>query len=195
MTATTRVESISSDDDDALADLARVVALVSTCLRGSSRWVILSHHCSFSWAPPRPLGGSISRSRAHGRAAARCPCGPGEPGELSSRPVASWKRRLNSSLRASTSFVRSSSLVVAARGVLWLFGHQIVTSACAARPGTHDERGLDRQLLDGALHGGAGQRLVDAAELEHDPARAARRRPRTRGCPCPNPCGSRPASG
>src|SRR5438876_916329 len=34
--------------------------------------------------------------------------------------------------------------------------------------GAGDELGLDRQLLDGALHGAPGHLLADATELEHD---------------------------
>ena len=40
----------------------------------------------------------------------------------------------------------------------------------AVGPGSHDELRLHRQLLDRALHGGARERLVDAAELEEHPA-------------------------
>src|SRR5688572_1971667 len=40
-----------------------------------------------------------------------------------------------------------------------------------------DELGLDRELLDGALHGAASELLVHAGQLEHDPARLDHRDP------------------
>ena len=58
------------------------------------------------------------------------------------------------------------------------------------------ELGLDRQLLDGALHGAPWPApRCTPAELEHDAARLHDGDPAARGCPCPSPCGSRPASG
>src|SRR3984957_11444055 len=40
----------------------------------------------------------------------------------------------------------------------------------AVGTGTHDEPGLERQLLNGPLHGGAGELLVDAGQLEEHAA-------------------------
>ena len=83
----------------------------------------------------------------------------------SSCPVTCWNRRLNSSCFVSTSRV-SSSMSASFRRSLVL-RHQTSTSSCGR---AHDELGLDGQLLDGALHGGLGQLLGNAGELEHDAA-------------------------
>src|SRR5580692_1323169 len=97
---------------------------------------------------------------------------------LSSWPVASWKRRLNSSLRASPSRVASSSPSSWARSV-----------ALAIRPllphvrADHEAR-LEGQLLNGPLHGRARQLLVDAGQLEQDAARVHHGNPQL-GVPLP----------
>src|SRR5947209_2768424 len=79
-------------------------------------------------------------------------------------PVASWKRSWNSSCLASLScWMRASS--GRSRTAALFFA---ISSDLRLDAGAGDELGLDRELLDGALHGAPGQLLVHAGELEHD---------------------------
>src|SRR3954468_11125544 len=79
---------------------------------------------------------------------------------FSSAPVAAWKRRLNSSWRASASFSpRSSSFRLRS----WLALKEISLP--------FHELGLHRQLAPGEAQCLLRERLGDAGELEHDPAR------------------------
>src|SRR6516165_10648673 len=80
---------------------------------------------------------------------------------FSSAPAAAWKRRLNSSCRVSASRSRSSSSV---RSPMSLARKQITALA------RHELR-LDRELLPGETERLLGERLRDAGELEHHPAR------------------------
>src|SRR5438445_9875326 len=82
-------------------------------------------------------------------------------------PVASWKRRLNNVSFDSAMRCTSSSSPRSRSGALFF----AIASDLRLDPGAGHELRLDRQLLDGALHRGAGQFLGDAAELEHDAAR------------------------
>src|SRR5438445_4691475 len=88
-------------------------------------------------------------------------------------PVASWKRRLNNVSFDSAMRCTSSSSPRSRSGALFF----AIASDLRLDPGTGHELRLDRQLLDGALHGGAGQFLGDAAQLEHDAARLHDRDP------------------
>src|SRR3954469_1314749 len=79
---------------------------------------------------------------------------------FSSAPVAAWKRRLNSSWRASASFSpRSSSFRLRS----WLALKEISLP--------FHELGLHRQLAPGEAQRLLRERLGDAGELEHDPPR------------------------
>src|SRR5271155_5434211 len=110
---------------------------------------------------------------------------------LSSWPVAAWKRRLNSSILASASLPSSSSSVeprrsAAARPLAitphplrpsrtWpLHGHSIGSLCVLPSRLSHlalHELGLHRELVHGAAQRLPGDRLRDARQLEHDPAR------------------------
>src|SRR5947209_14532548 len=87
-------------------------------------------------------------------------------------PVASWNRRWNSSCLPSASCWISASSG-RSRMALLRFG----MSDLRLDTGAGDELGLDRELLDGALHGAPGELLVDAGELGHDAARLHDRAP------------------
>src|SRR5581483_11452607 len=85
---------------------------------------------------------------------------------FSSAPVADWKRRLNSSRRVSA-ILRSSSSSLSSRSCLAL--KEISLSL--------DELRLHRQLLAREAERLLGERLGDAGELEHHPARLHHRDP------------------
>ena len=61
-------------------------------------------------------------------------------------------------------------------------------------PHPRDELRLDRQLVLGAAHGLARERLPARRPARTSRGPASRRRPSPPGCPCRSPCGSRPAS-
>src|SRR3954452_7574753 len=79
---------------------------------------------------------------------------------FSSAPVAAWKRRLNSSWRASASFSPRSS---SCRLRSWLALKEISLP--------FHELGLHRQLAPGEAQRLLRERLGDAGQLEHDAAR------------------------
>src|SRR5215471_4489876 len=108
---------------------------------------------------------------------------------LSSWPVAAWKRRLNSSIFASSSLSSSSCSLAARRSAaasaLAITPHQLhasrtlpvvcntASAACASLTSrlahlTLDELALHRQLVHGPAKCLPGHRLRHAGQLEHD---------------------------
>ena len=100
-------------------------------------------------------------------------------------PVARWKRRLNCSLRRSSSIVLSSSGVFARTSVA-LPSPSRVSDA-------RDELRLIGSLAAPSVSASRARSGRHAVDLEHDPARRHAAHPELRASPCRNPCAPRPA--